>query len=104
MANGSPAAAPPNQSTGRGAVILKTRDPGLLWLAVTGADEEVHLYRVADPPVKLAVLRAPQGGAIGGICVNTLGTLSCAAPKGEVQLWPLRVIRQELDQLGLRME
>jgi WD40 repeat protein len=96
-------AIPPNQGSGRGAIILQTRTAGDLWLAATGAEEEVHLFRV-DPLEKLAVLRSPQGGAIGALTISTHGTIAAAAPRGEVQLWPIPIVRQKLETLGLSLD
>jgi WD40 repeat protein/tRNA A-37 threonylcarbamoyl transferase component Bud32 len=95
-----PVPVPPNQGQGRGAAFIFTRDRDN-WLAVTGADEEVHLYRAAHPPEKLAVMRAPQGGSIGWLTLCAGGLICAAAPKGELQIWPMTTVRDEVEALGL---
>jgi len=94
----------PNQGNGRGAVFFRTRNENVMWLAVAGADEEAHVFRVGELPEKLAVLRSPQGGAIGTLAVSAHGTIAAAAPRGEVQLWPLPVVRKHLEKLGLDLD
>ncbi len=99
--NAVPLPVPANQSQGRGSAFIFTRDNDN-WIAVTGADEEVHLFRVAHPPEKLAVLRAPQGGSIGWLTLCAGGQICAAAPRGEVQIWPMSVVRNEVEALGLK--
>jgi WD40 repeat protein len=96
-------AAPPNQGNGRGAAFLRAPD-NAVWLAVTAGDDEVHLFRTGESLTKLAVLRAPQGGSIGSLTASVHGTLAAAAPKGEVQLWPVMALRKYLDELHLGFE
>jgi len=95
-----PVPVPVNQGAGRGAAFVFTRERDN-WLIATGADEELHVFRAENPPVKLAVRRAPQGGSIGWLTLNAGGLLCAAAPKGELQIWPLTTVRNEVEALGL---
>ena len=97
-------AAPPNESSGRGAVFIPSAADKTLWLAVAAADQEVHLFRADTPFTNLLILRPPTGTPIGAMSVSRLGSLVCAVPKGEVHLWDLVGLRRETTKLGLGWE
>jgi WD40 repeat protein len=82
------------------APLAFTRDGTLV--AITRTSHAVQLVEAANPQRELATLTAPHGHLITALAFNPDGTqLAVAATDEVVQLWDLRLLRQQLAELGL---
>ena len=96
---------PANQGNNRGVTFAASAalaGKDRLVIAVTGADDQVHLYRFAGESLEpLCILRHPVGTGPGELASTPHGSILAAARRGEVHIWDLPGLRAELAKLGL---
>ena len=97
--------APANQGNNHGVTFAGSQyiaGKDRLALAVTGADDQVHLYRFAGESLEpLCILRHAAGTGPGELASTAYGSIIAATRRGEVHIWDVPSIRAELKKLGL---
>jgi WD40 repeat protein len=82
-------------------LVLGTISADGRWLAATQSDRDVHLIELASGKL-MAVLDGPGEGGILALAFSPDGnTLVIARDRGDIQIWPLHTLNDELAKLGL---